>query len=104
VKYGLQEDVIQKINHVFLSYLTIEKCILYGSRAKGNYKNGSDIDLTLIGNELSLSVLHAIHHDLDELLLPYTFDLSLHHRITSVELILHIKDVGIVFYSRSSIP
>ena len=57
MKYGLPESAIQKIQAVLRHYPQVEKAILYGSRAKGNYKNGSDIDLTLQGTELSLMTL-----------------------------------------------
>lgn len=49
MKYGLKDTSIQKIRGVFARYPQVEKAVLYGSRAKGNYKNGSDIDLTLRG-------------------------------------------------------
>ncbi len=52
--YGLKEKHIKAINSVFSKYPQIEKTILYGSRAKGNYRNGSDIDLTLVGDDLDL--------------------------------------------------
>jgi nucleotidyltransferase substrate binding protein (TIGR01987 family) len=78
----------------------IEAVILYGSRAKDNFKPGSDIDLTLIGNELNLTVLNKISLELDDLLLPYTFDLSLYHHIKQPDLIDHIQRVGKVFYSK----
>ena len=53
--YGLKDIHINKIQSVFENYSNIEKAILYGSRAKGNYRNGSDIDLTLVGENLDLS-------------------------------------------------
>jgi predicted nucleotidyltransferase len=49
LRFGLKESVIRKICSVLARYPQVEKAILYGSRAKGNYKNGSDIDLTLRG-------------------------------------------------------
>ena len=55
--YGLKEKHIKAINSVFSKYPQIEKAILYGSRAKGNYRNGSDIDLTLVGDNLDLKTL-----------------------------------------------
>ena len=72
---------------------------MYGSRAKGNYRPGSDIDLTLKGRGINLEQLNAISNDLDDLLLPYTFDLSIFHHITNRELLGHIERVGKVFYS-----
>ncbi|WP_197904747.1 nucleotidyltransferase domain-containing protein [Desulfosarcina alkanivorans] len=51
---------------------------MYGSRAKGNFKPGSDIDLTLKVNRLNLHLLNKISLELDDLLLPYTVDLSIY--------------------------
>lgn len=98
MKFGLKEHTIEQINAVFSHYPEVEKVILYGSRAKGNYKNGSDIDLTLHGKDLSLSIIHKIDNELDDLLLPYTFDLSIFNHIDNPGLIDHIKSVGFVFY------
>lgn len=49
MKYGLTQEIIEKIRSVYSRFPQIEKAVLYGSRAKGNYKTGSDIDLTLYG-------------------------------------------------------
>ncbi len=98
MKFGLKILTIEKINTVFSQYPEVEKAVLYGSRAKGNFKNGSDIDLTLEGKNLSLSILYKIDNDLDDLLLPYTFDLSIFKHIDNADLIDHIKRVGVVFY------
>lgn len=94
---GLDLSIIEKIRGVFSSYPQIEQVLLYGSRAKGNYRRGSDIDLTIIGDQLSLSTLMQIENDLDDLLLPYKIDLSLLHKIECQELVDHIRRVGIVF-------
>ncbi len=100
--FGLKDTTIQKIRSVFARYPQVEKAILYGSRAKDNFKNGSDIDLTLCGGEdLTLNVLYRIHDDLDELLLPYTFDLSLFNNMNDRDLIDHIQRVGVVFCEKS---
>ena len=96
---GLPEPVIQKIRTVFAHYPQVEKAILYGSRAKGTYKNGSDIDLTLRGEaDLTLNVLCKIANDLDDLFLPYTIDLSIFHDISDPDLVGHIQRVGVTVY------
>lgn len=100
-KYGLKKETIEKINTIFSQYPQIEKVMLYGSRAKGNFKNASDIDLTFHGTSLKLSILHKIDNDLDDLLLPYTFDLSIFKHIDNADLIDHITRIGIVFYRRA---
>jgi predicted nucleotidyltransferase len=99
--YGLNKEIVQKINKVFVQYDQIEEIILYGSRAKGTYKTGSDIDLTLKGKNLNLKMLNKIELDLDDLNLAYTFDISIYNRITNSDLIEHIKRVGKVFYKRN---
>jgi len=96
--YGLKEKVIDQIKKVFASYPEIEEAILYGSRAKGNYSNGSDIDLVLKGNKLDQTILRKIRRQLDDLLLPYTIDIAIFESIENPNLIDYIKRVGIIFY------
>jgi predicted nucleotidyltransferase len=101
--YGLSTKTISLIQGVFAKYPQAEKAILYGSRAKGNYRNGSDIDLVLVGAELNLSQLFKIELELDDLLLPYKIDLALLHQISNPDLVEHIERKGVVFYERSDV-
>ncbi len=99
MKYGLKDAVVAQIQAVLAQYPPVEKAILYGSRAKGNYKPGSDIDLTLLGGEdLTLHVLYRIMDAIDDLLLPYTFDLSIFRHISDPDVVGQIERVGVVFY------
>jgi len=101
MNYGLPQATIQKICDVFARYPQVEKAILYGSRAKGNYRNGSDIDLTLIGGEdLTFKTLFRIMDEIDDLLLPYTVDLSIRSSIGVPDLLDHIQRVGVTFYAK----
>jgi predicted nucleotidyltransferase len=101
MKYGLKEATIQKICAVFTRYPQVQKAVLYGSRAKGNFKNGSDIDLTLFGGEeLTLRVLYRLMDEMDDLLLPYTIDLSIFQHISDPAVIEHIERVGVAFYQK----
>jgi uncharacterized protein len=103
VKFGLSEATIKKIQTVLARYPQVETAVLYGSRAKGNYKPGSDIDLTLYGGEeLALTVLLRLMSEIDDLLLPYSVDLSIFHTINDPDLIDHIKRVGVPFYERET--
>jgi predicted nucleotidyltransferase len=101
MKFGLSIETIGKINSVFAKFPEIKKVIIYGSRAKGNYKKGSDIDLTLVGENINLSLTNKIEMQIDELLLPYTMDISIFHQIDNEELIKHINRVGNLFYSKT---
>ena len=85
---------------VFRACPQVERVILYGSRAKGNYRVGSDIDLTVEGEGLSLAQLLAMESQIDELLLPWMVDLSLKDRIDNPALLDHIARVGLTFYER----
>jgi predicted nucleotidyltransferase len=101
MKYGLPDATIQKIHTVLSEFPQVNNALLYGSRAKGNYKNGSDIDLTLYGSaNLTRKVLYRIMDELDELLLPYSIDLSLFHEISDTDLITHIQRGGVPFYEK----
>ena len=99
--YGLADKTMAAIQGVFVKHPSIEKVILYGSRAKGNYRNGSDIDLVLVGNELDLTQLFKIELELDDIMLPYKIDLALLHQIENKELIEHINRRGVVFYEKN---
>jgi uncharacterized protein len=104
MKYGLSDATIEKICAVFAQFPAVKKAVLYGSRAKGNYKAGSDIDLTLYGTELTHAVHLKISEALDELLLPYTIDLSIFAELQHENLEEHIQRVGVVFYERKVEP
>lgn len=101
MRFGLKEETIEKINSVLSSFPEVGQAIIYGSRAKGNYEPGSDIDLLLKGDKLDISLLNQISSHLDDLLLPYTFDLSTDRYIDNKELIDHVKRVGKLFYSKN---
>lgn len=104
MKYGLSKSTVEKIQGVFSRFPAVEKAVLYGSRAKGNYKTGSDIDLTLLGPALTPRLLAEIDDALDDLLLPYTIDLSIFDKLDHQDLRDHIARVGVAFYQRASKP
>lgn len=93
-RFGLDAKTIERLRLVFSRYPQIEKVLVYGSRANGNYKPGSDIDLTIIGKSIDLSTRLKIEGEIDDLLLPYKVDLSLFHEIENPDLIDHIRRVG----------
>jgi type I restriction enzyme S subunit len=97
MQFGLSKEDIDKIKVVLAKFTEIERVLIYGSRAKGTYKPASDIDLTLVGENLTLTTVQAIEHEIDDLLLPYKFDISIFHHISNPDLIAHINRVGVVF-------
>jgi predicted nucleotidyltransferase len=103
MEFGLPPATIHKIRNVFSGFPAIERAVIYGSRAKGSYKTGSDIDLTLFGEKLTFDILADVLDTLDELLLPYTFDISLYAKIDNPALREHIDRVGKIFYEKESV-
>lgn len=100
-QHGLPAVALGKICSVFASHPEVQKVVLYGSRAKGNYKTGSDIDLTMYGDSINQTLLLKILTELDDLLLPWIIDLSIFRQIDNVSLLEHIERVGVVFYQRT---
>ncbi|OOF35823.1 nucleotidyltransferase domain-containing protein [Rodentibacter heidelbergensis] len=99
-EFGLSIRATETIQNILKKYPEVEQAIIYGSRAKGNYREGSDIDLTLKGNHLTRSILSKIWLDLDDSNSPYLFDLSIYHELSNQDLVEHINRVGKMFYQR----
>jgi predicted nucleotidyltransferase len=95
---GLSVQAASAICGVLASHPSVSQAILFGSRAKGNYKNGSDIDLALTG-PVDFSELGSIAWELDDLLLPWEIDLVQFDNITNPDLREHITRVGQIFYT-----
>ncbi len=102
ISIGLESTVIERVKFILHSHPEVERAIIYGSRAKGNFKPFSDIDITLMGSNLNLTVQQKIENQLDDLLLPYKFDLSIFDQINNEDLISHINRVGIELYNSSN--
>jgi predicted nucleotidyltransferase len=100
-RYGLSEAALTAIQRVLASYPEVEQAILYGSRALGRHRPGSDIDLTLLGAALTERSLARIDADLDDLLLPWVVDLSCFSSLRHPALLDHIQRVGQVLYRRA---
>lgn len=74
-KFGLKEKVIQDIVEILKKYEEVEKAVIFGSRARGDYRKGSDIDIALFGDKLTNSINTKIFYDIDDLYLIYKIDL-----------------------------
>ena len=91
---------MERIQTVLKNHQFVEQVIIYGSRAKGNYKPYSDIDITLVGPNIDLTLQNKIENDLDDLLLPYKFDVSVYYKILNKDLVDHINRIGKIIFSR----
>ena len=104
MKFGLKESLLINIKSIFFDFPDVQSVIIYGSRAKGNFRPGSDIDLVLKGKKLNLTTLNLISLKIDDLLLPYSFDMSLFDHIENSELLDHINRNGKLLYHRENKP
>ena len=92
--FGLSSEDIQIIQHVISLFPEVKKTLVYGSRAKGTHKPGSDIDLALKG-DLTIDTVSKIHYQLnEETNLPIFFDVLDYHSIKNSTLKDHIDRVG----------
>ncbi len=96
---GLSEKTISQLHRVFICCKEIDQVLIYGSRAKGDFRPGSDIDLTLRGSNLTYNLMLEIGNQIDDLPLPYKVDLSLYPTL-SPDVKDHIQRVGQNFYQR----
>ena len=99
MKYGLPDKTLDTLELIFRKYSGIRQVIIYGSRAKGNYRDGSDIDLSLkTDNSFTHTDLLRIANDLDDSDIPYFVDVSIYDKISNPDLKAHIDRVGKVLY------
>ena len=99
--YGLIDTQIAEIKNIFVQHPDVVQVIIYGSPVKGNYKPGSDIDLAFTGTVINSTVLNKINISLDDLLLPYKYDLTIFDKIFNDYLIAYIKRAGIIIYDKN---
>lgn len=102
-KHGLTDKTLTRIASVLARFSNVEKAVLFGSRAKGTHKPGSDIDLALVGEKLDWRTIGRIDSALEDLPLPYCFSLIIFSERTDPEVAAHIRRVGIPLFERNAI-
>ena len=99
--FGLQESDIISIKYALENYPEIKEAYIFGSRAKGNYRKGSDVDIAVKGNNISFSDILTIAGYLNEdTFMPYHFDVLDYDSIQNQQLTEHIDRAGILFYKK----
>lgn len=99
--FGLLSQNIEDIRRIFMSVPSVQEAIVYGSRARGDNRRYSDLDITLRGDGISDGDMTKIYFMIDDLLLPYTVDLSIYSHIRNEKLIANIINEGKLLYSKS---
>lgn len=99
MNYGISEKSYNLILSAFQKFPEVEKVLIYGSRAIGNYKSGSDIDLAVSGANISTEIILKLKTMLEqELPVPYYFDITHYETISNSALKKHIDEFGKLFY------
>ena len=98
MRVGLSDTVIKELQDVFRRHANIKKVLIFGSRSKGNYREGSDIDLAVVGNNIDYNQLLSILCEIDDLGLLYSVDLLDYTKKKGTPIGDHIDRVGQVFY------
>ena len=99
MKFGLSDKIINILTEFFKKFPQVDEVKIYGSRAKGNYRKGSDIDFALYGN-IDYDLVRKISGEIDELPTPYKFDVTDYNTISNENLKEHIDRVGKTFYKK----
>lgn len=98
-KFGLLDSDLVFLSNLFQKYSSINEVIIFGSRAKGNYKNGSDVDLAIKSITIANQEINEIDDELNENSnLPYKFDIVHYEKIQTPELKDHIDRVGVSLF------
>lgn len=96
--FGLKDSIIIKIKNVLSRYDEIEKVLIFGSRARGDYKKTSDIDIAIFSENITSTRLNLLRNDFDELDIIYTIDVVDFNRISKEKLKNNIVNDGVVIY------
>jgi len=97
--FGLIASDIYDIIKILEQFSDVEEALIFGSRAMGNYRRGSDVDLALRGSNLKKNSAGEISYLLnEETLMPYHFDVADLNNLSNQDLVNHINDFGKVFY------
>ena len=96
-KFGLDDETLSLIIDFFKDYVQIKSAKIFGSRAIGTYRHGSDIDISLFG-DLDDNLMYEIKDKIEELPTPYMFDVLNYQTIENKNLKKHIDDYGVTLY------
>ncbi|HWB25564.1 MAG TPA: restriction endonuclease subunit S [Chitinophagaceae bacterium] len=100
MKFGLDDSIIEKLQAVLETCPKIDKAYIFGSRAKGNYRADSDIDIAVKGYDITLDDIIKLGVAFEEKGITHKIDLLDYNNIKEPALAEHIDRVGIEFYSR----
>lgn len=100
-KFGLTKRDIECLYSILSKYPAIELVYVFGSRAKGNFKPGSDIDLAIMNAGITDEIIRSLKVDFEESTLPYMVDAINYSHLKSQQLKEHIDRVGVPFFVKT---
>lgn len=99
--FGIYDNSYDIMLSTFSNYSEIKKAVIFGSRAMGNYKKGSDIDVAIFGDDITYNIISDINSKLnDQLPVPYFFDVVDFNSISNDDLKKHVVEEGVVVFER----
>jgi predicted nucleotidyltransferase len=101
MRFGLKTENIKQISNIVSSFTEVQQAIIFGSRAMGNYKNGSDVDIALKGENITYEIVTQIKYQLnEETTMPYFFDVVDYDRLKNEDLKTHIDQFGKALFTK----
>lgn len=100
--YGLDDKHIRELTDILRKFPHIAEVVLYGSRARGDYHRGSDIDICLKGENITKADIIQLKTALYESRIPYFFDIAVWQNIKNADFKANIERDGKVFYQKES--
>jgi len=100
MNWGLDDKTLSRVRRILATFPEVDRAVLYGSRAMGTNRPGSDIDLTLHGERLDWKLCAEIASMFEASSIPYRVDVSVWHRLTHEDLKDHIRRRGVVLFDR----
>ena len=99
-QFGIPTSLLEKMSETFSKYPDIEKVTLFGSRATGNFRNGSDIDLSI--STPKADIIPTLRIELDDMNSPYMIDLVDENNLTNQALLKQIRESGVIIYAKQT--
>ena len=101
--FGIYNRSYELLLQAIKQFPEIEKSVIFGSRAIGNYKNGSDVDLAIFGKKINFKITSCLHGTLnEELPIPYFFDVIDFNTLNNIDLKKHILEKGVIIFDNKN--
>lgn len=104
MKFGIKDKYLDELHDIFSQISGINRVVLYGSRARGDFKAGSDLDICLFGASISNSDVSLLLSKLYYSNIPYFFDVAVWDRIKNKAFADNIRRDGVEIYKHSDVP